>query len=157
MSNKHLFTLLHWTWQLPQTLIGWFVYQYIKFKDKNCIIDENYHKTGHYAVMTKSEDFMGGVSLGRYVFTNMQDGMISYRHEFGHSIQSLILGPLYLIIIGIPSSLLAYNISDALNKRYYWFYTEKWADSIAGIDDSIDRLTSTGRPKRNPKWWKNNK
>ena len=76
MSNKHLFTLLHWTWQLPQTLIGWFVYQYIKFKDKNCIIDENYHKTGHYAVMTKSEDFMGGVSLGRYVFTNMQDGWI---------------------------------------------------------------------------------
>jgi hypothetical protein len=106
--------------------------------------------------MTKSEGFMGGVSLGRYVFTNMQDGMISYRHEFGHSIQSLILGPLYLIIIGIPSSLLAYNISDALNKRYYWFYTEKWADSIAGINDSTDRLTSTGRPKRNPKWWENN-
>ena len=157
MVSKHIFTLLHWTWQLPQTLIGWFVHQYIKFKDKNCIIDECTHKSGHYAVMTKSEDFMGGVSLGRYVFTNMQDGMISYRHEFGHSIQSLILGPLYLIIIGIPSSLLAYNISDALNKRYYWFYTEKWADSIAGIDDSIDRLTSTGRPKRNPKWWKNNK
>ena len=108
--NKHIFTLLHWTWQLPQTLIGWFVYQYIKFKDKNCIIDECTHKSGHYAVMTKSEGFMGGVSLGRYVFTNMQDGMISYRHEFGHSIQSLMLGPLYLIIIRIHSSLLASNI-----------------------------------------------
>ena len=104
--------------------------------------------------MTKSEDFMGGVSLGRYVFTNMQDGWISYDHEFGHSIQSLILGPLYLIIIGIPSSLLAANISDAMNKRYYWFYTEKWADSIMGIRDSRDRLTASGRPRRQVNWWK---
>ena len=154
MMSKHLFTLLHWTWQLPQTLIGWFVYQYIKFKDKGCIIDEYYHKTGHYAVMTKSEGFSGGVSLGRYVFTNMQDGWISYDHEFGHSIQSLILGPLYLIIIGIPSSLLAANISDIFDKRYYWFYTEKWADSIAGIRDSRDRLTASGRPRRQVNWWK---
>ena len=154
IMSKHIFTLLHWTWQLPQTLIGWFVYQYIKFKDKNCIVDEHYHKTGHYAVMTKSEDFMGGVSLGRYVFTNMQDGWISYDHEFGHSIQSLMLGPLYLIIIGLPSSLLAANISDAFNKRYYWFYTEKWADSIAGIRDSRDRLTASGRPRRQVNWWK---
>ena len=51
-----------------------------------------------------------------------------------------MLGPLYLIIIGIPSSLLAANISDAFDKRYYWFYTEKWADSIAGIEDSTDSI-----------------
>jgi len=26
-------------------------------------------------------------------------------HEYGHTIQSIILGPLYLLIIGIPSSI----------------------------------------------------
>lgn len=26
-------------------------------------------------------------------------------HEYGHTIQSMILGPLYLIVIGIPSTL----------------------------------------------------
>ena len=41
IMSKHIFTLLHWTWQLPQTLIGWFVYQYIKFKAKNCIVDDH--------------------------------------------------------------------------------------------------------------------
>ena len=58
------------------------------------------------------------------------------------------------IIIGIPSSLLAANISDAFDKRYYWFYTEKWADSIMGIRDSRDRLTVSGRPRRQVDWWK---
>ena len=68
MMSKHIFTLLHWTWQLPQTLIGWFVYQYIKFKDKNCIIDECTHKSGHYAVMVKSEGFPSGYGITVIVF-----------------------------------------------------------------------------------------
>ena len=148
--NKLFWTFIHWTWCLPQTLIGWFVYQWVKLKDKECIIDEHIHSwNDYYAVITKSKNFPGGISLGRYVFTNMQDGMISYRHEFGHSLQSLILGPLYLIIIGLPSSLLAANITDAFNKRYYWFYTEKWADSLMGIDDERDRVKT-----RQKKWWK---
>ena len=44
-----------------------------------------------------------------------------------------------------------------MNKRYYWFYTEKWADSIMGIRDSRDRLTASGRPRRQVKWWKGKK
>jgi hypothetical protein len=135
-------------------LIGWFVYQYFKITDKNCIIDEYYHRTGHYAVMMKSQKISGGISLGRYVFTNMQDGWISYDHEFGHSIQSLMLGPLYLIVIGLPSAILAANITDIFNKRYYWFYTEKWADSIMGIKDYQHRLTPSGRIRRKLNWWK---
>ena len=99
--NKLTCMALHWTWCLPQTLLGWIVYRWVKFRDKNCIVDEHVYKNGYYAVMTKSEKFPGGISLGRYVFTNMLWGEVSYRHEFGHSVQSLILGPLYLIIIGI--------------------------------------------------------
>ena len=153
--NRSVITTLHWTWSLPQTLIGWCVYQYYKAIDKNCIIDEKLHHSGHYAIMMKTQKIAGGISLGRYVFTNMQDGWVSYDHEFGHSIQSLILGPLYLIIIGLPSMFLAPNITDILNKRYYWFYTEKWADSIMGIKDSQHRLTPSGRPRKKINWWKN--
>ena len=55
-------------------------------------------------------------------------------HEYGHTIQSLLLGPLYLIIIGIPSASWA-NIPYFRNKRrkdkisYFSFFTEKWANS----------------------------
>ena len=50
------------------------------------------------------------------------------KHECGHSRQSDILGPLYLIVIGVPSVI--HNIVHAvcsklgLNWDYYKFYTE---------------------------------
>ena len=56
-------------------------------------------------------------------------------HEYGHTIQSLILGPLYLIVIGIPSTL--WGFLPFLNKKrksegisYFSFYTEKWANHL---------------------------
>ncbi len=54
-------------------------------------------------------------------------------HEYGHTIQSLILGPYYLLLIGLPSMLwLRLPVFQKLRNRkhisYYSFYTEKWAD-----------------------------
>ena len=56
-------------------------------------------------------------------------------HEYGHTIQSLILGPVYLIFIGIPSTL--WGFLPNLNKKrrdekisYFDFFTEKWANSL---------------------------
>ena len=51
-------------------------------------------------------------------------------HEYGHTIQSYILGPLYLLVIGLPSILWCGWISNwkcNQDKSYYWFYSEKWA------------------------------
>lgn len=56
-------------------------------------------------------------------------------HEYGHTIQSLILGPFYLIVIGIPSTL--WGFLPFLNEKrkneglsYFSFYTEKWANCL---------------------------
>lgn len=56
-------------------------------------------------------------------------------HEYGHTIQSLILGPLYLIVIGIPSTL--WGFLPYCNKKrekeklsYFSFYTESWANDL---------------------------
>ena len=64
------------------------------------------------------------------------------RHEQGHQKQSLYLGWLYLIIIGIPS--FCGNIFDRLfhrkwdvSKRYDWYFSqpwEKWADELGGVN-----------------------
>ena len=56
-------------------------------------------------------------------------------HEYGHSIQSLILGPLYLIIIGIPSTLWGFLPSLSAKRKkhhisYFIFYTERWANLL---------------------------
>ena len=77
----------------------------------------------------------GAVTLGCYVFVGLNS---EYRkivkHELGHTIQSKILGPLYLIVIGIPS--ITYcglrRIFPSLRKKnYYNFYTEKWANNLS--------------------------
>jgi len=56
-------------------------------------------------------------------------------HEYGHTIQSLLLGSLYLVIIGIPSTL--WGFLQPLNKKrktegisYFSFFTEKWANRL---------------------------
>ncbi len=53
-------------------------------------------------------------------------------HEYGHTIQSLIFGSLYLIVMGIPSTLWGF-LPYFQNKRnnggsYFSFFTEKVAN-----------------------------
>lgn len=58
-------------------------------------------------------------------------------HEaIGHAQQSRWLGWLYLLIIGLPSITWAgiHRIKRVAERwSYYDFYTEKWADKIAGV------------------------
>jgi hypothetical protein len=92
------------------------------------------------------DKFNGGISLGYYshIDWNAKDhnnnvvrrGLkTSVMHEaVGHGTQSKWLGPLYFPLIGLPS-LIHCAIFVALGRKwnYYGFYTEKWADKIAGI------------------------
>jgi RHS repeat-associated protein len=67
----------------------------------------------------------GGMSLGPVVLAG--HGFSDYPHEFGHTWQSRLLGPLYLLIIGIPSLISAATDPGSHSN----FYTEKWADAWA--------------------------
>ncbi|MBR2085647.1 MAG: hypothetical protein IJ906_00665, partial [Oscillospiraceae bacterium] len=56
-------------------------------------------------------------------------------HEFGHTIQSALLGWLYLPVIALPSTV--WFMVPALRKwrhdkqiSYYRFYTESWANHL---------------------------
>ena len=72
--------------------------------------------------------------LGKWVFINKEtDDEIILRHEYGHRIQSYILGPFYMFVIYIPS-LLHYKWFIKQNKEwkeYYDFFTEKNADNLS--------------------------
>ena len=61
------------------------------------------------------------------------DDNIILRHEYGHRIQSYILGPLYMIVIYV-ASLLHYHWFSKQGKdwnEYYNFFTEKNADKLS--------------------------
>ena len=74
--------------------------------------------------------------MGGYIFVNARASDLMLRHEAGHRRQSVILGPLYLLVVGLPSFLWASSKTAGLfrGRDYYSFYTEKWADELAGIE-----------------------
>lgn len=79
----------------------------------------------------------GSVSLGMLVFLSESGSEKARRkvltHEYGHCIQSLILGPLYLLVIGLPSVIWAGAFGGFRARRrvsYYSLYTERWANFL---------------------------
>jgi RHS repeat-associated protein len=58
----------------------------------------------------------------------IDSGIIGWRHEQGHYYQNLLLGPLYLSVIALPSIIHA-GLHDTIHpgKSYEDFYTETWA------------------------------
>lgn len=73
--------------------------------------------------------FGGGISLGKYILVDTEQET-TVRHEYGHCIQSRILGWLYIPVICIPSLLWAWFYTG---DNYYGFYTERWADKLMNI------------------------
>lgn len=85
--------------------------------------------------------WQGGMSLSNKIFLPFEklDGskwQYDYvKHEYGHSIQSKILGHLYLLVIGLPSLLWAWlgdKYREKYNKSCYDFYTEPWVNKLGG-------------------------
>lgn len=135
-----LYCFVQCTWGCIQSLLGLLNF-FLHIKDR--------HYFYHGAVITEWND-KSSVSLGMFVFVTKEPYFydklkkeytieeLSHRllvHEYGHTIQSLILGPLYLIVMGIPSTL--WGFLPSLNKKrknegisYFSFFTEKWANYL---------------------------
>lgn len=127
-----LINLFGYLWQLPQNILGAIISALFASK----IDDGVYEWKGYRA--------WGSVSLGNYIILSSGRLPETYRHEVGHQVQSLILGPLYLFVIGIPSICWAalwtnQNITESLRAKgisYYDFYTESWADRLGNVHRS---------------------
>lgn len=124
-----LYRLIQLTWGLPQTLLGALLY----LRYRQCP-----HEVYRGAIVTRWPRG-GGVSLGMFIFiedTGSRDEYI-LKHEYGHTVQSLLLGPLYLVVIGIPSFIWA-NLPFFEKRRhkrqvpYNSFIVEKTADRLGG-------------------------
>ena len=66
-----------------------------------------------------------------------KDKEFTTKHELGHTIQSKYLGPLYLLVIGIPSIIWVClrRMIPILRKRYDYYdvFPENWANKLSGL------------------------
>lgn len=117
-----LFWIWQWTWGLPQTLVGFIVF---------LVCRKRPHGTYRGCITTRWNN-RGSMGMGMFLFLGSEDPQVRV-HEFGHSVQSVILGPLFLPVMGIPSFLWC-NIPYFCRLRkekgisYYRFYPESTAN-----------------------------
>lgn len=126
--------ILLYIWQLPQNLLGLIMLLFMK-----PYVSKEKYKGITYVV---SKKMSGDISLGNYVIlSNSYKDKNRYQkvwnHEWGHTRDSKIFGPLYLIAIGLPSLIWAWmygTIVKPTTNGYYKFYTEKRADRLGGVE-----------------------
>ena len=131
-----LFILTQCTWGILQTLVGFVIFM-INVRRK--------HYLYHGAIVTEWK-LRSSLSMGLFLFVASETGAcgqyskeeVAQRlvvHEYGHSVQSLILGPMYMFAMAFPSMIWAglplfEKMRRKKNIKYHWLYTERWANHL---------------------------
>ena len=128
--------VLLWLWQLPQNIIGGICsikaerYLYYYMKDGNLV-------TVYFKKWFRSGASFGDIIIIDSIYYDITDWALykCIEHEYGHQRQSKILGPLYLILIGIPSLLgnIVFRLFKIDSRHYYKLPWEAWADKLGGV------------------------
>lgn len=133
---KKFIDILLYIWQFPQNLAGLI---FRLFTPADILKVKDYRGDVNVYVSSRMS---GGITLGKYItlsksYADLERNKDIWDHEYGHTRQSRMLGPLYLFIIGIPSitwaSLYGWIIPYTRN-GYYKFFCEHWADRLGGVD-----------------------
>lgn len=132
--------ILLWIWQILQNIAGLIVIAIMGY-DK-VLTAPNGNK------VYISKKMSGGISLGKYSIISdyyvrkckTDDDILALdvtKHEaLGHGTQSRWLGPFYLPIVGLQSIIWAGlygSVVPYTKNGYYKFWTERWADKLAGV------------------------
>ena len=153
MVKNIIYTAWQWTWGVIQTMAG--AVLYLKHYKRR-------HYNFHGACVTVWSS-KSSVSLGKFIFLS-DDPFCFYKekraeytfeefneqllvHEYGHTIQSLILGPLYLIVIGAPSMLWSFLPVFVRMREKGCSYFDAYCESTANtLGELVTRKKSIGRP-----------
>ncbi len=128
-----LFWLIQFSWGFIQSLIGFCVALSFRLRFK-C---ETRIYRGAIVTYVHGSTGWGGVSLGAFISVNgdrpAEKMPATVVHEFGHCIQSLLLGPLYMAAVGIPSMIWCNakrfrKLRQETGKSYYSIWPENNAN-----------------------------
>ena len=115
-------------WETPQTIVGNLASHFRNLTGNVDNVDIDWKR---FTVLVNDDDpgVQGwGFTFGPYINSkNLEVGDVTYMHEFGHTIQSRILGPLYITKVAIPSGLSYWFGSDDYHNNCWY---EVWASRL---------------------------
>ncbi len=126
--------LLQCTWGCVQTFVGLLLLLWcVIVKRKKPFIYND-------SIVCELPNKSGSLSVGLFFFLHPKAINDEYtkRHEWGHTRQSLLLGPLYMPLIAFPSMIWCNcfrKYREKNNVSYFLFYTEKWANKCAKLGE----------------------
>lgn len=140
MVQRYTFSFLPFLflWELPQNVLGLIVFSIMHTKRRIVKTEKE-----SYRIFIETPNI--GVSLGWFIFWTPSANRFSHlvndcrMHEYGHARQSLLLGPIYIFLIGIPSlarvlySRWYYKKHRHNWKNYFNAFPENWADKLGGV------------------------
>ena len=132
------------TWQLPQTLLGFGVAQLAN--TLGVIDDVDYL---HGTTVLKSYGSWGGVTMGNFIFgdssINASDDNPLFQHEFGHYLQSQEQGFFWIFDYAIPSFINTWHTNYDEHNAFY-------AEQDANIRSYMYLSEHYGNKYENEKW-----
>lgn len=132
VKHRWLYYLLACTWGSIMTLVGGLISVTLAIarlfmKDKSKIIFKPYHWI--YSISLGS-NFWGGLELGLCFLRDKKSRGTLAAHEFGHTFQNCLFGPLFLFIVGIPSAIW-YHSRKKIAYKDRKPYDSKWFEDAA--------------------------
>lgn len=117
-------------WEVPQKVLAHIIKWIVKAERFGRIDDATLY---HWKLKS-------GLSLSTHIFlpksVDPRTNAPYVLHEYGHTIQSHKLGPLYLLAVGLPSIIWNGCFKKYREKKgvsYYSVYPENWADKLGGV------------------------
>jgi len=129
LKHKWLYYVLACTWGILMTFIGWIItiILWLFVKDSKPI------KYNWIYYMKAGPDYWGGFEMG-LMFVRDQKSSDSHinQHEFGHTFQNCLLGPLMPFIVSIPSACRWWARTLKPNKDWP-AYSAVWFEDAADV------------------------
>lgn len=121
--HKVVYYILSYTWGLLNTIIGWLVLLIL-------LPHGRLRGRGSARYLQLNRPTTWGFSIGRLVVVGKDWNIETLKHEFGHTVHSIIFGPLVWLFVYIPSFLRFWYIRKSKKPIYYdgiWFeYTASY-------------------------------
>lgn len=98
IKHRWLYWLLNFTWGILTTLCGLLISLFMLCIGKK---PEKWSSAWFFKILKS----WGGMTMGTMFLRDSTSGMSINLHEFGHTFQNAILGPLFIFIVAIPSAI----------------------------------------------------